>query len=56
MTTPQPTSDGSADALPTSWQRLLALSGIAFAVLFLAWRLTLSAFGVREDQTAVPAR
>jgi succinate dehydrogenase/fumarate reductase cytochrome b subunit len=33
MTTPQPTSDGSADALPTSWQRLLALSGIAFAVL-----------------------
>ena len=36
MTTPQPTSDGSADALPTPWQRLLALSGIAFAVLFVA--------------------
>jgi hypothetical protein len=34
MTTPRTTSDGSADALPTSWQRLLALSGIAFAVLF----------------------
>ena len=34
MTTSHPTSDGSADALPTSWQRLLALSGIAFAVLF----------------------
>ena len=33
MTTPQPTSDRSADALPTSWQRLLALSGIPFAVL-----------------------
>jgi succinate dehydrogenase/fumarate reductase cytochrome b subunit len=33
MTTPHPASDGSADALPTSWQRLLALSGIAFAVL-----------------------
>jgi hypothetical protein len=28
------TSDGSGDAVPTSWQRLLALSGIAFAVLF----------------------
>jgi hypothetical protein len=35
MTTPRTTSDRSADALPTSWQRLLALSGIAFAVLFL---------------------
>jgi hypothetical protein len=34
MTTPRTTSDGSADALPTPWQRLLALSGIAFAVLF----------------------
>ena len=33
MTTPRTTSDRSADALPTSWQRLLALSGIAFAVL-----------------------
>ena len=33
MTTPQPTSEGSAEALPRSWQRLLALSGIAFAVL-----------------------
>ena len=29
------------DALPTSWQRLLALSGVAFAVLFvLAWFLS----------------
>jgi hypothetical protein len=36
MTTPRTTSDRSADALPASWQRLLALSGIAFAVLFLA--------------------
>ena len=36
MTTPRTTSDRSADALPTSWQRVLALSGIAFAVLFLA--------------------
>ena len=31
----------SADALPTSWQRLLALSGVAFAVLFvLGWFLS----------------
>jgi hypothetical protein len=35
MTTPRTTSDRSTDALPTSWQRPLALSGIAFAVLFL---------------------
>ena len=34
MTTARTTSDRPADALPTSWQRLLALSGIAFAVLF----------------------
>ena len=34
MTTPRTTSNPSADALPTSWQRLPALSGIAFAVLF----------------------
>ena len=34
MTTPRTTPDRSADALPTSWQRLLALSGIVFAVLF----------------------
>jgi succinate dehydrogenase/fumarate reductase cytochrome b subunit len=33
MTALRTTSDRSADALPTSWQRLLALSGIAFAVL-----------------------
>jgi hypothetical protein len=33
MATPRTTADRSADALPTSWQRLLALSGIAFAVL-----------------------
>ena len=34
-------SDRPADALPTSWQRLLALSGVAFAVLFvLAWFLS----------------
>ena len=26
--------DAAADALPTSWQRLLALSGVAFAALF----------------------
>jgi hypothetical protein len=32
MTTPRTTSDRSADALPTSWRQLLALSGIAFAV------------------------
>ena len=39
---PAPTpSDRSADALPASWQRLLALSGVAFAVLFvLAWFLS----------------
>ena len=36
MTTPHTTSGRSAEALPSSWQRLLALSGIAFAVLFLA--------------------
>jgi Domain of unknown function (DUF4386) len=29
-------SQPSTDALPSSWQRLLALSGVAFAVLFLA--------------------
>ena len=29
-------SQSSVDALPSSWQRLLALSGVAFAVLFLA--------------------
>jgi succinate dehydrogenase/fumarate reductase cytochrome b subunit len=34
MTTPRTTSDRSAEALTTPWQRLLALSGIAFAVLF----------------------
>ena len=34
MTTPRTTSDESADALRTPWRRLLALSGIAFAVLF----------------------
>jgi hypothetical protein len=28
------TADRTADALPTPWQRLLALSGVAFAVLF----------------------
>jgi succinate dehydrogenase/fumarate reductase cytochrome b subunit len=33
MASPRTTSDRSGDALPTSWQRLLALSGIAFAVL-----------------------
>ncbi len=33
MTALRTTSDRSADALPTSWQRLPALSGIAFAVL-----------------------
>jgi hypothetical protein len=26
--------DAAADALPGSWQRLLALSGVAFALLF----------------------
>jgi hypothetical protein len=35
VTDPHPTSGQPADALPTSWQRLLALSGIAFAVLVL---------------------
>ena len=31
-------SIAAADTLPTSWQRLLALSGVAFAVLFVvAW-------------------
>lgn len=40
MTDPHPISGRPADPLPTSWQRLLALSGIAFAVLFLfAWFL-----------------
>lgn len=33
MTIPPPT-DRSSEAVPASWQRLLALSGIAFAVLF----------------------
>ena len=38
--TPQPAPapqipDATSDALPTSWQRLLALSGILFALLFL---------------------
>ena len=40
MTT-RTTADRSADTLPSSWQRLLALSGVAFAVLFiLAWFLS----------------
>jgi succinate dehydrogenase/fumarate reductase cytochrome b subunit len=30
-----PTQDAEADALPRSWQRLLALSGVVFAALFL---------------------
>jgi hypothetical protein len=34
MTTSRTNWNSSADALPTSWERLLALSGIAFAVLF----------------------
>ena len=33
MTTPRMASDRSADALSTPWQRLLALSGVASAVL-----------------------
>ena len=28
-------AEQSANSLPLSWQRLLALSGVAFAVLFL---------------------
>jgi hypothetical protein len=36
MTTPHTTSGRPAAVRPSSWQRLLALSGIAFAVLFLA--------------------
>ena len=36
METPHTTSGRSAEALPSSWQRLPALSGIPFAVLFLA--------------------
>jgi hypothetical protein len=40
LSTPTP-SDRSADALPTSWQRLLALSGVAFVVLLvLGWFLS----------------
>lgn len=35
MTTMRTTSNQSADALPLSWQRVSALSGIAFAVLLL---------------------
>ena len=35
MTTPRIAPDRSAGVLPTSWQRLLALSGVAFALLFL---------------------
>ena len=35
MSTPT-SSDRSAETLPTSWQRLLALSGVAFAVLFVS--------------------
>jgi succinate dehydrogenase/fumarate reductase cytochrome b subunit len=34
VTTSHTNSNPSADPLPTSWERLLALSGIAFAVLF----------------------
>ena len=41
MTSPlgqRTTSDASTEGLPGSWQRLLALSGVAFAVLFvLGW-------------------
>jgi hypothetical protein len=33
LTTPRSTPDRLADPIPTSWQRLPALSGIAFAVL-----------------------
>src|SRR3954451_17716112 len=36
MTTPHTTSGRPAAVRPSSWQPLLALSGIAFAVLFLA--------------------
>jgi hypothetical protein len=36
VTTPDTTSGRSPDALPRSWQRLLALSGIAFIVLLVA--------------------
>src|SRR5215207_10427947 len=40
LTTPTP-ADRSADTLPSSWQRVTALSGVAFAVLFiLAWFLS----------------
>jgi len=35
MTTPRTTTGRSADAVPAPWERLLALSGIAFALLFL---------------------
>jgi hypothetical protein len=35
MTTAGTNSNPSTDALPPSWQRLLALSGIAFSVLFI---------------------
>jgi hypothetical protein len=34
MSTPRIPSDGSVDALPAAWQQLLALSDVAFAVLF----------------------
>ena len=38
---PRSTSAPATDALPTSWQRLLALSGVAFAVLLLlGWFLS----------------
>ena len=36
MTTPRMTSDRSADTVSTPWQRLLALSGVASAVLLVA--------------------
>jgi hypothetical protein len=47
--TPQ-IADGTSDALPTSWQRLLALSGIVFALLFVVGWFTTG--GVTPHYTA----
>ena len=42
--------DATADALPTSWQRLLALSGVVFAALFVVGWFTTG--GLTPDYTA----
>jgi hypothetical protein len=48
--TPHTTPDAVADALPRSWQRLLALSGVVFAALFVVGWFTTG--GVTPHYTA----